>query len=51
MALRSDGNALRVAETGHEVRSKRDDRWCVLIFSLLFLVICSRVVLHALEQT
>ena len=50
MWLRSAGNARRVVETGHEVRSKRVDRWCVFIFPVLFLLICSRVVLHALEQ-
>jgi hypothetical protein len=49
--LRSDGNALRVVETGYEVRSKRADRCSIFIFPLLFLLICSRVVLHAVEQT
>jgi hypothetical protein len=50
MGLRSDGNACRVVETGQEVRSERADRWCVFLFPVLFLLICSRVVLHALEQ-
>jgi hypothetical protein len=50
MGLRSDGKARRVAATGHEVRSRPVDRWGVFIFPVLFLLICSRVVLHAPEQ-
>ena len=50
MGTRSDGNARRVVETSHEVRSKRGACWCVFICPVLFLLICSRVVLHALEQ-
>ena len=41
---------MKWVETGEEIRSKQVDRLCVFIFPLLFLLICSRVVLHALEQ-
>lgn len=40
---------MKWVETGHEVRSKRVDRWCVFIFPLLFVLICSGVVLNAVQ--
>jgi hypothetical protein len=42
---------MKWVETGEEVRSKQVDRLCVFIFPLLFLLICSRVVQRALEQS
>jgi hypothetical protein len=42
---------MKWVETGEEIRSKQVDRLCVFIFPLLFLLICSRVVQRALEQS
>lgn len=41
---------MKWVETGHEVRSKRFDRWCLFIFPLLFALVCSRLVLGAVQQ-
>jgi len=49
-SLAQSAICMKWVETGHEVRSNRVDRWCIFIFPVLFLLICSRVVLHALEQ-
>jgi hypothetical protein len=41
---------MKWVETGHEVRSKRVDRWCLFIFPMLFALVCSRVVLGAVQK-
>jgi hypothetical protein len=41
---------MKWVETGHEARCKRMNRWCLFIFPMLFALVCSRVVLGALQR-
>lgn len=49
-SLVQSATGMRWGESGYQVRSKRVDRWCLVIFPLLFVLICGGVVLNAVRQ-